>query len=427
MTTTLQSVELIPSRWTTVQKILFRFLFVYFVLFCFPFPVVSFQLTQPITYPYMAFMLKLVPKVGMLFFDMKIENPIYGSRAADSSFGLAYHFIHMVVALLITFFWSIADRRRINYERLNVWFLLYIRYYLAFTLLSYGMNKVFPLQGGFITASVLEKPLGMMDPGELQWKFLAYSNVYKIFTGLGEVIGALLILWRRTATLGAMLLVAVLSVVVMLNFCFHIGVKISSLHYLFIAFLIIWNDRTRLLNLFLLNRSVSPISYTPLIRSFFWSRLFSVFLISLVVCRLYQLTDRNNTNWKLMSNFSQKPLYGTYTSEYFIRGIDTIPPLQTDSLRWKKLTIETMRDVSRVYIHLSTDSLIQSRTEIDTLQKTIQFQIRKDTLNMAWSLPDANHLHLAGKWKNESIKVMMKKYDLNNYPLHRERFQWISD
>src|SRR6187399_2272451 len=316
------------SSWTFPQKILFRFFFVYFILYCFPFPIVSFQSTQPITYPYMTFMEWIVPKVGRLFFNWEIENSRFAFRLADSAFGVVCLFINLVFALLITLFWSIADRRRVNYEKLNVWFLLYIRYYLAFTLLSYGMNKVFPLQGGFITASVLEKPFGMIDPTELQWKFLAYSNAYKIFTGLGEVIGALLILWRRTATLGAMLLVVVLSVVVMLNFCFGIGVKISSLHYLFIAFIIMWNDRQRLLNLFLLNRSVAPVIYTALIRSFFWSRLFTVFLIFLVVCRLYQLTDQNNTNWKRVSNFSQKPLYGTYTTEYFIRGIDIMPPLQ---------------------------------------------------------------------------------------------------
>jgi len=423
----MQPIPVAGSAWTFTQKILFRFFFVYFVLYCFPFPVVSFQFTQPITYPYMTSMEWLAPKVGMLFFNWEIENSRFAFRLADSAFGVVCLFINLVVALLITLFWSIVDRRRVNYEKLNVWFLLYIRYYLAFTLLSYGMNKVFPLQGGFITASVLEKPFGMMDPTELQWKFLAYSNAYKIFTGLGEVIGALLILWRRTATLGAMLLVAVLSVVVMLNFCFGIGVKISSLHYLFIAFIIMWNDRQRLLNLFLLNRSVAPVNYTPLVRSFFWSRLFSVFLIFLVLCRLYQLTDQNNTNWKRVSNFSQKPLYGTYTTEYFIRGIDIMPPLQTDSLRWKKITIETIWDVPRVYIHLSTDSIISSQAKIDTVQRTIHFEIKKDPLTMTWSLPNSTHLFLAGKWKDDSIKVMMKKYDLNNYPLYREKFKWIFD
>lgn len=32
-----------------------------------------------------------------------------------------------------------------------------------------------------------------------------------------------------------------------------------------------------------------------------------------------------------------------------------------------------------------------------------------------------------GKWKNVSVQVMMKKYDLNNYPLYLEKSQWIYD
>jgi hypothetical protein len=123
----------------------------------------------------MGFMEWLVPKVGILFFNWEIENSRFAFRLADSGFGIIYLFINLVLALLITLLWSIADRRRINYERLNEWFLLYIRYYLAFTILEYGINKVIPVQGGFITASVLEKPLGMMNAAMLQWKFLAYS------------------------------------------------------------------------------------------------------------------------------------------------------------------------------------------------------------------------------------------------------------
>ena len=414
------------NKWTFTQKIFFRFFFVYFVLYCFPFPIVSFQLTQPVTYPFMTFMEWLVPKVGQLFFNWEINNSRFGFRLADGAFGLMYIFINLVLASLIAALWSITDKKRLNYEKLNSWFLLYIRYYLAFGMFEYGMNKIFPGQGGFITASVLERPMGMMDAAALQWKFLAYSNAYKIFAGLGEVLGGILILWRRTATFGAILLAGVLSVVVMLNFCFGIGVKFSSLHYLFITLIVLWNDRKRLLNVLLLNKPTTPVNYTSLIHSPVWSRLFSAFLIVLVVCRLYQLVERNNKYWKQASLFDKKPLYGIYTTDYFIRSTDTTLPLQTDSLRWKKITIDGLL-FPRIYVHLSTDTVISNVVRIDTLQKTIQFEIKKDSLRLSWTCPDSNHLFFSGKWKNDSIKVMMKKYDLNNYPLYREKFQWIYD
>ncbi|HEU5164748.1 MAG TPA: hypothetical protein VFU29_04370 [Chitinophagaceae bacterium] len=415
------------NKWTFTQKIFFRFFFVYFVLYCFPFPIVSFQLTQPLIYPFTEFVEWLVPKVGRLFFNVSLENPSYFEyRFGDFVFEAIYLFIITVVALMVSLVWSVMDRRRLNYEKLERWFLLYIRYFLAFKMLVYGMHKVIPLQGGFITASTLEQPFGMMEPSSLQWNFLAYSNAYKIFTGLGELLGGLLILWRRTGTLGALILTAVLSVVVMINFCFIMVVKSSSSHYLFIAFIILWNDRERLLNILIFNKPTVSRVYPPLIKSRKWMRFFSIFLITLVMWMLYQHISWNHSNWKRWSTFSHRPLYGVYTTDYFIRGDDTTLPLQTDSLRWKRITIAGVFS-PQVYIHLSTDSVISSRVQTDTVQKTIQFEIKKDTLKMNWSRPDSNHLFFSGKWKNDSIKVMMKNYDLNNYPLYREKFQWIYD
>ena len=409
------------NKWTFIQRIFFFFFFVYFVLFCFPFPFDSFEFSMPVAKPFHNFKNWLIPNVGKYFFGIK--TPF--EEASEITYWLVHMFSIFLLSLLITAIWTVFDRKRLNYEKLEKWLLLYLRFYLAFVMFTYGMHKVFPMQGGFITVSSLEKPIGMLVPADLHWKFLAYSNAYKIFSGLIEMAGGLLILWRRTATLGALILMGVLSIVVVLNFCFDINMKFPSLHYLLITLIILWKDRQRLVNLFILNRPTVPQVYVPLIRSPKWSRVLSVFLISLVICKLYQKTEINNKHWKSVSAFDKRPLYGIYTTDYFIRGIDTTLPLQSDSLRWKKITIETETywGPPRVYIHLSTDSIISSQVQIDTIQKTIQFEIMKDSLKLNWSKPDSNHLFFSGKWKHDFIQVMMKKYDLNNYPLHREKFK----
>ena len=423
----MKSLATTTSKWTFTQKIFFRFFFVYFVLYCFPFPIVSFHLTQPLIYPFTEFVEWLVPIVSKFFFNIRIENSSYFEyRFGDFVFEAIYLFIISMVALMITLVWNLMDRKRLNYEKLERWFLLYIRYFLAFKMFTYGIHKVIPLQGGFITASSLEQPLVMMEPASLQFSFLAYSSAYKIFTGLAEVMGGILILWRRTATLGALILTGVLSVVVMINFCFLMVVKSSSFHYLLVAFILLWKDRERLLQIFILNKPTVSSVYAPLIPHRKWNLTFSSFLILLVICYLYQHIAWNNTNWKRWSTFSQRPLYGMYTTDYFVRGTDTTLPLQTDSLRWKKITISGFVS-PQIYIHLSTDSVIRSGVQIDTAQKAIQFEIKKDSLKLNWSHPGSNYLFFVGKWKKDSIKVKMKKYDLNNYPLYRAKFKWIYD
>ncbi|MEZ4453544.1 MAG: hypothetical protein R3B09_29070 [Nannocystaceae bacterium] len=73
---------------------------------------------------------------------------------------------------------------------------------------------------------------------ELAWGFMGHSWVYSGFTGLAEVVGAVLLLWRRTTALGALLLVGVLANVALLNFCYDVQVKLYSCHYLALALIL---------------------------------------------------------------------------------------------------------------------------------------------------------------------------------------------
>lgn len=65
---------------------------------------------------------------------------------------------------------------------------------------------------------------------------MGYSRTYTIFAGAGEVIGGVLLFFRRTTTLGALILCGVLANVVALNFSYGIPVKIFSSLLLLLAY-----------------------------------------------------------------------------------------------------------------------------------------------------------------------------------------------
>jgi hypothetical protein len=75
---------------------------------------------------------------------------------------------------------------------------------------------------------------------------------------LGEVLAGVLLVWRRTATLGALIAAGVMANVVMLNFCYDVPVKLMSSHLLVCALLIAYSDGVRLLNAFVLNQPTPP-------------------------------------------------------------------------------------------------------------------------------------------------------------------------
>ncbi len=93
-------------------------------------------------------------------------------------------------------------------------------------MLSYGLIKVIPTQVPAPGPERWIEPLGEFSPMGLLWTFLGASSAYEIFCGLVETAGGVLLLFRRTAFLGALTSAAALSNVALLNFCYDVPVKI---------------------------------------------------------------------------------------------------------------------------------------------------------------------------------------------------------
>jgi len=98
----------------------------------------------------------------------------------------------------------------------------------------------------------------------LLWVFMGSSTAYTVFTGVVEVAGALCLLFRRTSTLGALILFGARTNVAMLNFTYDVSVKILSLNLLLMAAYIAAPDARRLAGVLLLNRATAPRPPRPL-------------------------------------------------------------------------------------------------------------------------------------------------------------------
>ena len=96
------------------------------------------------------------------------------------------------------------------------------------------------------------RPMGVL------WSFMGFSNVYQIFTGIGEALGSLLIVFRRTTTLGALLLCGVLANVALLNYTFDVPVKLFSTNLLLMAVFLAAPDAKRLFDVLVRNRPAAP-------------------------------------------------------------------------------------------------------------------------------------------------------------------------
>ena len=155
--------------------------------------------------------------------------------------------------------WSAIDRARTSYPRALDVLRSYLRIVLAYSMLWYGLAKVLKSQFPALSPIRLMEPIGDASPMGLLWSFMGHSTAYTVFAGLAEVIGGLLLLWRRTAAAGALILVAVLAHVVLLNFCYDVPVKLYSSHLLLIAVFLVWPHAGRLLDVLIRNRATQPV------------------------------------------------------------------------------------------------------------------------------------------------------------------------
>src|SRR5262249_42174749 len=123
----------------------------------------------------------------------------------------------LVVAAIAAAVWSLVDRRTQGYAKLADFALGYLRFTLASAMLGYGVIKVFAGQFPLPGPSYLIRPLGQSAPMVLLWNTMGASPLYQLFGGVVETVGALLLFFRRTALLGALIVAGAMANVLALN------------------------------------------------------------------------------------------------------------------------------------------------------------------------------------------------------------------
>lgn len=108
-------------------------------------------------------------------------------------------------------------------------------------LFTYGAIKQIHAQMPPPTLNKLMQPLHEFSPMGLAWTFLGFSKGYNIFMGIVE-ISALLLLFRKTTTIGALITMATSINIMTVNYFFDVPVKmLSTALFVFSLFLLLPN------------------------------------------------------------------------------------------------------------------------------------------------------------------------------------------
>jgi hypothetical protein len=212
-------------NWKPWQRIIFRFSFAFFILETltelvtgnwFGPTTVIWELGEKIYTPSLVWI-----NNHLFHFAYKPEG---NWTTLTGSLTLVRHIVFFISSIVVCFLWTFFDKRAKHYNKLNFWFSKGLRVVLACTMFCYGMIKCFPVQMREPTFTDLHKTLGELSPFDLLWNSFGYAKPYQMVSGMIEVMGAIFILFRRTAVIGLLLLCVVLINVILLNYVFVVGV-----------------------------------------------------------------------------------------------------------------------------------------------------------------------------------------------------------
>jgi hypothetical protein len=421
----LESPEATP--WTSSEKINFRFLFVFFLLFIIvenngAFPFFEVLMKYPTEWLH-AFVVWLGKYVLRLPYD--IVHFTYGS--GDTTYDYVLVLSCFVIAVVSTIVWSLADRNSEGYPKLYYWLTVIVRFYVGLMLINYGMYKIFKLQFGAPYLYRLLQPYGDSSPMGLAWTFLGFSRGYNYFMGFAEVAAGLLF-FRRTMTFGAIITMMTAANVMAINYFYDVPVKILSTSLFVFSLFLLSRDIRRLALFFFSGKEVAlPVIQNPYSgnKKFNIARIIVKALVIGFV--LISTTMQGLEAEKQYGDNVPKPkVWGVYNVETFVLGKDTLPPLMTDTLRWKKFTIANLTQ-ARIY-HVN-DSIRRYQAQIDTAKHSMTLSMGSIEYKLRYEETDSIHYRFEGLVQRDSVFITLRKVKLRpeDFRLMGRGFHWINE
>ncbi|TFV57203.1 DoxX family protein [Mycobacterium sp. PS03-16] len=409
---------------------MFRFGVVYLGLFCLVFAQLTFAYAGVLTHwlPDNAVIWQLMALEPLLGF---VARHLFGvdavlhldSGSGDQAIIWVLVFCLLVVALIATAVWSLLDRKRPAYPRLAAWFLTFLRMCLGGQLLFYGFAKVIPTQVPAPPLSALLQPYGDLSPASVLWLQVGGSYPYEIFLGAAEVLAGVLLFWPPTATLGALLSVAAMGQVFLLNMTFDVPVKILSFHLLVISAVLVAPHARGLVDLLVRQRPSGPLRQPALFGAARANRIAAVVQVALGVWVLIGCVSVSRQAWYEYGGGRPEPeLYGIWAvTEFRVDGRPT-PPRTDDAARWQRVVVD---QPGAVTVQQMDGTLTTVPATIDPGSRTVEMPDL--AADLRYRRPDGDRLILAGRVNGRAVEIDLDAVDPNSFTLRSRGFTWVQE
>lgn len=344
----------------------------------------------------------------------------------SDSLGLYFHCIHLAVfSIFIGWTWN-RWFHRFSENEIRSFLHASTAYILSFFLFKYGFDKLFKVQFYLPEPNTLYTPLGMLSKDILFWSTVGSSYSYSLFAGILEILPAILLLFRKTRLLGALIAFGVLIHVLLINFSFDISVKLLSSYLVGLSVILIQPYFSSLVSIFTSNSSEfkRPEFESQLPKHSRFQSLFRSFILSAI---LFESTFFFISNGIYNDDLvARPPFHGAYLVQKSKVISDSPSKLLGNNHAVKRIFIhrkgylilqftnDQFRDFP-IRFHADRNSWTV-QTDFKPLEWKIQFDQKHQTFHFHWNETHQNH--------TKQFELITKRIDLNQLPLLKPQFHW---
>jgi hypothetical protein len=408
--------------WPPARKIVFRFVAVFVLLFINSFSFPHRYIPDIGKYTSSIFEAMVIWSAENIF---SLQQPYTSALISDSTGMYLNTTILLFTSLIICLLWSFLEKKELDYNMLFYWFRAGISYYLAMQLFAYGFSKIFKWQFYLPEPNILFSYLGEVPRDLLFWSSMGSSRPYTMFAGFVEVSIGFLLLFRRTRLIGGLLATGIMINVLMINLCFDISVKLYSAFLLLLSLIIVAPETRRLWDFFIWNKTSQIDLWEPV----YANRKHMLYLSGKTLVIFFILTD-TLAGYFIANNFNddkaERPqMHGAWSVNSFVKNQDTLQPLMTDTLRWKRVFVHR-----RGYlITQGMDDRVEDYSlNYDTLNRELLIEdYNSDVFTIKYSYLNDSTLLLNGIVNGNVLNISLEKINLSQLPLLQNEFHWTSD
>ena len=414
------------QEWKAATRVAFRFVFVYVLLYAAATQLLGGLLVFPgFSFPALGTRWPM-RDVTMWWADvLRVESPLITTgNSGDTAFYWVQTFWLLLLGLVIALAWGELSRRR-EYDTLHRWFRLFVRFALAAQMFYYGMAKVIPTQFPAPSLVTLVEQIGNLSLSDLMWTFIGASTPYQIVAGAAEVVAGVLLVIPQTATLGALIALADMTQVFVLNMTYDFGLKQISAHLILMCLFLLVPLAPVLWRALVLNQSTGPRAdlEPPVMRrrgAVAVQIVFAAYLLAVFASLSWN-------NWFAISGGRPRsPLYGIWNvEELSIDGVSNRPALNTYDYRWRRVIFDTP-DV--VVIQRTDNSFLHYVSTVtgDGGQVTLRKGNSVSWLGR-WRVErlGEDRLVLRGEMEGYAVEARLEGVGADTFKLLNSDFRWV--